>query len=116
MKAWIGITVFSLLLKTDKSVINEAVELSFSQIHANRDRKGYIDQRQRYFATPGNFSGCSHVQNGCGHQLQNNKSFGLYSGFGDVMMSLGEWFLTFRVATILDMLGTTHHHPRRLES
>jgi hypothetical protein len=87
--------VFSLLLKTDKSMINAAVELSFSQIHAKRDRKGYIDQRQIYFATPGNFSGCSHIQDGCGRQLRNNKSFGFYSGFGD-MMSLGEWFLTFR--------------------
>jgi hypothetical protein len=87
--------VFSLLLKTDKSVINAAVELSFNQIHANRDRKGYIDQRQLYFATPGNFSGCFHTQDGCGHQLQNNKSFGFYSGFGD-MVSLGEWFLTFQ--------------------
>jgi len=87
--------VFSLLLKTDKSMINAAVELSFSQILAKRDRKGYIDQWQIYFATPGNFSGCSHIQDGCGHQLRNNKSFGFYSGFGD-MMSLGEWFLTFQ--------------------
>lgn len=37
--------VFNLLLKTDKSMINVAVELSFSQIHANRDRKRYIDQQ-----------------------------------------------------------------------
>lgn len=85
--------VFNLLLKTDKSTINEAVELSFSQIHANCDRKWYIDQQYIYFATPGNFSGCSNIQNGFCHQLRNNKSFGFYSGFGAIM-SLGEWFLT----------------------
>jgi hypothetical protein len=50
--------VFNLFLKTDKSMINEVVELLFSQIHANRDRKGLIDQWQIYFATPGNFSSC----------------------------------------------------------
>lgn len=87
--------VFSLLLKTDKSMISEAVELSFSQIHSDRDRKGYIDQLQIYFTTPGNFSGCSHIPNGCGHHLRNNTSFGFCSGFGDMIMSLGEWFLTF---------------------
>jgi len=47
--------VFTLLLKTDKSMINEAVELSFSQIHANRDRKRYIEQQQVHFTTPGSF-------------------------------------------------------------
>ena len=88
--------VFNLLLKTDKSMINEADELSFSQIHANRDRKRYIDQQQVHFTTPGSFSSCSHNQNGCGHKLRNNKSFGFCSGFGDMMMSLGEWFLTFQ--------------------
>jgi hypothetical protein len=40
--------VFNLLLK---SMINEAVELSFSQIHANRDRKGYTDQLQIYWVS-----------------------------------------------------------------
>jgi hypothetical protein len=87
--------VFSLLLKTDTSMINEAVELSFSQIRANHDKKRYVDQRQVYFTTPGTFSGCSHIQNGCGHQFQNDISFGFCSGFGDTM-SLGEWFLTFQ--------------------
>jgi len=66
--------VFSLLLKTDKSMINETVELSFSQIHSDRDSKGYVDQRQIYFRTPGNFSGCSHIQNVCGHQLRNSET------------------------------------------
>jgi hypothetical protein len=47
--------VFSLLLKTDKSMINAAVELSFRQIHAKHDRKGtltscrYISQLQGIF-------------------------------------------------------------------